>query len=110
MIQIDDKGALDAALSAELFLLFKHSRRCGVSTHVFGAYEAFCAAHPEVPAGWIDVVIQRDWSDAVAQRTGVTHSSPQALLIRDGAVVWDASHAAITEDSLEAALAKSDTA
>jgi len=99
-----DRSGLDNALGADLFLLFKHSFRCPISGRAFEEYDEFVAAHPEVPTGWIDVVADRPLSLHAAERTGVTHQSPQALLIRDGSVVWDASHGSITEASLEQAL------
>jgi bacillithiol system protein YtxJ len=36
----------------------------------------------------------------------VTHESPQALWIQDGAVIWHASHGAITQASLKEATAR----
>jgi bacillithiol system protein YtxJ len=96
-----DERAIDAALRAERFLLFKHSNRCSISARAFREYEAFVAAHPETPAGWIDVVAHRPLSLRVAECTGVAHQSPQALWIRDGAVSWRASHTSITRDALE---------
>jgi bacillithiol system protein YtxJ len=43
-------------------------------------------------------------SNAIAERFGVRHETPQALLIKDGRVVWHASHWSITSDSLTEAL------
>lgn len=100
MTKIDTVGAAEAALSAARFLLFKHSDRCPVSHAAFREYEAFVAAHPDVPTGWIDVIGGRTVSQHVAARTGVTHESPQAFWISGGRVAWHASHDAITADAL----------
>lgn len=97
---IDTEAALDDCLSSATFLLFKHSFRCPISTRAFDEYRAYLEDGDLPPTGWIDVVEQRSLSQAVAQRTGVTHESPQALLIEDGKVVWHASHGAITRASL----------
>jgi bacillithiol system protein YtxJ len=43
-------------------------------------------------------------SDTVAERLGVRHESPQALLIKDGRAVWHASHWSITSEALVSAL------
>lgn len=102
--QIGDERALDERLGSRLFLLFKHSFRCPVSTRAFRQYEAFAAARSDVPTGWLDVVDQRPLSLRAAEKTGVEHQSPQALLVKEGAVVWHASHFDITQASLEAAL------
>ena len=99
-LRIEDRSGLREALGADLFLLFKQSFRCPISLRAFAEYEAFVAAHPDVPTGWIDVVADRELSQEAARRTGVTHESPQALLIRDGAVAWHASHGAITVEAL----------
>jgi bacillithiol system protein YtxJ len=41
-------------------------------------------------------------SDAAAQRLGIRHETPQAILLRDGRVVWNASHFRITAIELDA--------
>lgn len=98
-----DLAALDRAFTAPLFLVFKHSSRCEISTAAFSEYEAFAAARPDVPTAWIDVIAERPWSLRVAEKSGVAHESPQALLVRDGRVAWHASHGKITRRALETA-------
>jgi bacillithiol system protein YtxJ len=102
--QITDEAALEAALSVPSFLLFKHSRICPTSAQAFNEYRHFLETFPDTPTAWIDVRASRPLSLAVAERTGVTHESPQALLLRGGEAVWNASHHAITRESLEDAL------
>jgi bacillithiol system protein YtxJ len=98
--QIREKSALEEALASDLYLLFKHSPACPVSGRAFAAYGEFNEEYPEVPTGWIDVIAQRPWSQWVASETGITHESPQALVIRGGNVAWHESHLAITADAL----------
>ena len=86
------------------FLLFKHSFRCPISARAFDEYQAFVDTHPRVAHGWIDVVAQRPLSVGVAKDTGIDHASPQALVFESGAVIWDASHGAITRESLAGVL------
>jgi bacillithiol system protein YtxJ len=95
---------LEAALAAERFLLFKHSTTCPISGAAFAEYERFAAAHPALASGWIEVVAERPLARLVSERTGVPHESPQALLLAGGRVRWHASHGAITETSLSAAV------
>jgi len=104
--QLPDRAAVEAAFAADRFLLFKHSRTCPISAAAFKTYEAFCAAHPDVPTGWLDVRAQRAEAQWVAERTGVTHASPQALLLRAGAVAWHANHWNIDADALAKAAAE----
>ena len=99
-----DLAAVDKALAAREFLIFKHSLVCPVSARAFAEYEAFVASHAAVPTAWIDVIGERPWSRHVAAVTGVTHESPQALFVRGGKVVWHASHGGITRKRLSAAV------
>lgn len=101
--------ALDAAVAASQarpVFVFKHSLICPVSTRADDAFQDFVHERDEDEAGFHRIEIQnaRAVSDAVAERTGVRHESPQALLFVDGEVVWHASHGAITRDALAAAL------
>ena len=102
--QITDKSALEEALSSGAFLLFKHSFRCSISARAFAEYTAFMESNDDYPTGWIDVVGDQELSLWVAAKTGVEHKSPQALWIKDGAVVWSASHFDITQAGLAAAI------
>ena len=104
--EITDAGTLERALGAERFLLFKHSPVCPISARAFREYERFVAEEPDVPTGFVNVIAGRPLSLRAAEATGVAHESPQALLIRDGAAVWSASHGAITLDSLLDAVAE----
>lgn len=104
-IRLSTEAELDAAFRAEYYLLFKHSLTCPVSAAAFQEYEAFARTHPELPTGWIEVVQERPLARAVAERTGLRHESPQAILLVAGAPRWNAAHSAITSASLGAALA-----
>jgi bacillithiol system protein YtxJ len=100
---------LDAALARaarEPIILFKHSETCGMSLQ---AHEEMrdLVADPEwpVPVYLVSVQASRPVSNAMVERLGVRHASPQVLLVRDGAVQWHTSHLAITVDSVQAAVA-----
>lgn len=95
---------LAAAFAAPRYLLFKHSPTCPISAAAFEQYRRFAEARPDVATGWIEVVQERKLARAAAERSGVRHESPQALLLEGGAVRWDASHGAITVASLDAAM------
>jgi bacillithiol system protein YtxJ len=85
-------------------LIFKHSTQCSISGEVQREFMDFVATAPELEAVVILVIENRRLSDTVAERFGVRHESPQALLIKDGRVVWHASHWSITSDALGTAL------
>jgi bacillithiol system protein YtxJ len=82
-------------------ILFKHSTTCPISA---GAYEEFMRyVKGENVKPWALVIVQeaRPVSNEIAERFGVKHESPQVLYVKDGNVVWHASHWNITEKELE---------
>ena len=48
----------------------------------------------------ITVQSHRRISDSAAERFGIRHETPQAILLRDGRPVWNASHFRITANEL----------
>jgi len=50
---------------------------------------------------YIDVVMQRNLSLALAEEVGVRHESPQLILLNNGKVAAHASHSRVTEDTVE---------
>ncbi len=106
--RIDNIPALDAliARSSETPVwLFKHSLTCGVSSHAWSELQRFAAGSPaDGPVfAMIEIQVARSVSDAVAQRTGVRHESPQIFLLRQGQVAWQASHYGINQQALRQA-------
>ncbi len=102
-------------------LLFKHSRSCGASLEALDELVAYLndrgpersaphdgtsAPRDSRPLQYAMVTVQthRAISNTVAQRLGVRHETPQALLIRDGRVVWSASHFRVTAAAVEDAI------
>lgn len=108
---ITDLSALDAAIAESKdrpVLLFKHSRYCGVSAEALDELQSHIDSAPQqVAYRMITVQTHRSVSDAVAQRLGLRHETPQAILLRDGKIVWNASHFRITATQLDQALGTS---
>lgn len=106
---LSDVAALDAAIAESRtrpVLLFKHSRTCGISCEAFDELHAHIAEHRgDVAYKLITVQNHRQVADAVASRLRVRHESPQAILLRDGSVVWHGSHFRITAEELKRVLA-----
>ncbi len=101
----DDLDTAVAGSRIRPLLLFKHSLTCGTSAYAHEEVEALVAQDaPPVDACVVHVQTGRALSDAIAERFGVRHESPQVLLIADGQVVWHASHHRITRRELAAAL------
>ena len=99
---------LDTALaesSERPVLLFKHSHTCGISAMAFDQMEAHLADRPfSVRYGLVTVQTDRTVSDEIANRLGVRHETPQVILVRDGQVVWHASHFHVNAKEVEEAL------
>lgn len=101
---LHDLPAWRAALARHpQVMLFKHSPICPISAAALTEWQRFEAAHPEVPAIFVDVIADRALARGLSQECGVAHQSPQAILFKQGRPVWNASHNAITAASLEAA-------
>lgn len=102
---VREESELEAVLDAPLAVLYKHSPLCGLSSMAATQVAAFMAANPDVPVYQVDVVRDRPVSAAVARVLAVRHESPQALVLRDGDVVWHGSHRSVTAEALERATA-----
>ena len=85
-------------------LIFKHSTQCAISAQAYEEFVDFAEGADNLTCGSVLVIENRKLSNAIADRFGVRHQSPQALLIKDGRVIWHASHWSITTDSLRDAL------
>ncbi|MCB9069408.1 MAG: bacillithiol system redox-active protein YtxJ [Calditrichia bacterium] len=96
---------LSDSKSRPVFLL-KHSTSCGISSGAKRRYETFSNGEENADFWLISVIPQRALSQHIAQFTGITHQSPQALLFIDGKVVWQESHWSIDEKNLAGALEK----
>lgn len=83
-------------------LLFKHNTDCEISAHAYGQIEAFLEKK-QTPAGIVIVRENRDVSNEIESRFGITHASPQLFVVEKGKVTWHASLYDITTEAIEAA-------
>jgi bacillithiol system protein YtxJ len=107
LIPLHDVASLDAAIAESRerpVLLFKHSRYCGVSCEALDELQVHIESRENAAVSYKMITVQthRPVSDAAAQRLGIRHETPQAILLRDGRVVWNASHFRITASELDA--------
>lgn len=84
-------------------VVFKHSTTCPISAAAYGEMSRFDG---EVAL----VVVQgaRILSQEIEQKTGVAHESPQVLVLRNGKVVWNASHWKVKAEAVEQAVNSAD--
>ena len=98
---LDELDRLLAASDNRPLLLFKHSHTCGVSAEALDELMTHLDGQPaDVDYAMVTVQTHRDVSNAVTKKLGVRHETPQALLIRDGRVVWSASHFRVTANAV----------
>lgn len=89
-ISLDSIGKLDALIEesrARPVFIFKDSSSCGISADVREQLEAM--------TGDIHVIVVQDdrpVSNAVVERLGIRHASPQAIVLRDGKSIYHATH------------------
>ena len=76
-------------------VLFKHSVTCPIST---GVYHEVSEVETDVNL----VIIQqaRAISNEIAEKTGIRHESPQAIVLKNGKAVYHASHYDITAEDI----------
>ena len=99
--EVHEETELEAALGgAGPAVIYKHSDRCGFCHRSQREMEDFARRHPEIPVLKIDVVGSRPLSSRVAERLGVKHQSPQAIVVRGGEAVWHTSHSGVTADQV----------
>ena len=80
-------------------VIFKHSLTCPISA---AAYEQMAEFEGEVAL--VEVQRARELSNEIEKRLGVAHESPQAIVLRHGKVVWNASHFKITAEAVAEAV------
>ena len=80
-------------------IIFKHSTRCSISSMAKSRLE-----RAEMPDGidfnYLDLIANRNISAKIADDFGVSHESPQVLLIKNGVCIYDESHSAISMDDI----------
>jgi len=96
--QIDTLEEIKEISGMHPVLIFKHSSRCGVSSMALNRLERDWHEDEmnNMSAYFLDLVRHRGVSNAVAEKFGVQHQSPQVLIIKGGQSVYDNSHMGIS--------------
>ncbi len=101
ILPVEDEAAVEQAMGAPRAVIYKHSPRCGVCVASDQEIRHFVDGPCDIPVYWIDVVARGRLSQLVAAQVGVTHESPQVILLERGRVVWHASHWEVRASDLE---------
>lgn len=98
---IDDAETVKEALESKRALIFKNSSMCGISRLTLGEFRKFAGEiNADITCYIVQVIENRELSQKIAELTGILHQSPQAIYIKDGIPVWNASHMSITYKEL----------
>lgn len=75
-------------------VIFKHSSRCSTSQMVFSRLERNWKEEEmgHVQAYFLDLISYRQISNAIAEQFEIQHESPQLIVIRDEAAIYEGSH------------------
>lgn len=103
---IDQLIQLDKGSESKPAVIFKHSTRCSINDAAISRFDrdwGLTDAEKMTPY-YLDLIAHRDISNAIAQRYGITHESPQVLIIKNGKCVYDESHMNIRVSDIRAQL------
>ena len=80
-------------------VIFKHSTRCSISAV---ALQRLQKTDPPADVDFIflDLLAYRSLSNKIAEMFKVRHESPQVLVIKDGACIFNESHLSISMDEI----------
>jgi monothiol bacilliredoxin len=96
---ITTEGDLAPLFAAAIAVLYKHSPICPTSGLAYEEMLAF-RRRTGVPVYLVDVVKHRSLARALAERIGVAHASPQAIVLQEGVAAWHGSHYDIQAEAL----------
>ena len=80
-------------------VIFKHSTKCSISSMAKSRLERAIAPE-DIEFNYLDLIAHRNVSSKIAEEFNIEHASPQVLIIKDGACIYDESHNAINMDEI----------
>jgi bacillithiol system protein YtxJ len=92
MRKISTEADVATALAERLAVVYKHSPICPTSGIAYEEMRWLRRIHQDVPIYLVDVIHCRPLSRQIADRVGVVHASPQAIILRAGVAAWHGSH------------------
>ncbi len=103
--KIDNEDDLNEAIehSKDIpVVIFKHSTRCIISKTVLKNFEnkAEAMGNTTLDFYYLDLLNHRDLSNKIAETFGITHQSPQVLVIKDQKAIYHSSHDRISLQSI----------
>ncbi|AKP50920.1 bacillithiol system redox-active protein YtxJ [Cyclobacterium amurskyense] len=83
-------------------VIFKHSTSCSISGMAWNRVQRNWKAtdSDKITPYYLDLLSYRALSNAIAEEFGVTHASPQVIVVKDGKAVYNNSHMGINYDEI----------
>jgi bacillithiol system protein YtxJ len=100
MHKIATENDVATALAEPLAVVYKHSPICPTSGLAYEEIRSLRRLQQDVPVYLVDVVHSRPLSRYIAERLGVVHASPQAIILRSGVPAWHGSHFDLRADTM----------
>jgi bacillithiol system protein YtxJ len=100
MHKIATEADVASALAEPLAVVYKHSPICPTSGIAYEEMRSLRRLQQDVPVYLVDVVHSRPLAHYIAQRMGVAHASPQAIILRSGVPAWHGSHFDLRADTM----------
>jgi bacillithiol system protein YtxJ len=82
-------------------VIFKHSTRCSISSMAKNRLDREDAPD-RINFYFLDLIKYRSLSNKIAHKFGISHQSPQVLVIQNGECVYNESHSGIDFEEIEA--------
>lgn len=101
LTSIDQLELLEIQSQIQPVLIFKHSTRCSISRFALKQFENEFDLQDKIAPYFLDLLNHRDISNEIAIQFNVQHQSPQILLLKKRAVVYDTSHENIDATELK---------
>src|ERR671929_552506 len=92
MHKIATEADVATVLAEPLAVVYKHSPICPTSGIAYEEIRSLRRLQQDVPVYLVDVIHSRPLSRYIAERLGVVHASPQAIILRSGVPAWHGSH------------------
>lgn len=88
--------------SDDYTIIFKHSTRCGISRFALSRFEReFNSTNDKVNLFYLDILSYRNLSDEISAKLSIRHESPQIFLLKNGMVLYNASHSSIDAKAIK---------
>ena len=96
-LALERNDSIDELLEAsktQPILIFKHSTRCSISAAALDRLDRQWEEGEmnQVRTYFLDLIRFREVSNLVAEKLDIVHQSPQAILLKGGKPIYEASH------------------